>query len=167
MIRAVEHHYLDQAAELAQYAHGGHHRLCSSPSSISGCASSSAWSGQPGDQRLKRTSSSWCSGTRSASSNASCTAVFATGRAAGRAILAALSRLLPRVHWRSFLVTPETLLLAPRSSQAEVAEMAPATWSRSASESSACACRRARSAVCFAVTASVLRHDEAPPGPSS
>ncbi|MHB8247015.1 MAG: integrase core domain-containing protein [Acidimicrobiales bacterium] len=31
-------------------------------------------------------------------------------RPAGRAILAALSRLLPRVRWRSFLVTPETLL---------------------------------------------------------
>ena len=31
-------------------------------------------------------------------------------RPADRAILAALSRLFPRARWRSFLVTPETLL---------------------------------------------------------
>jgi hypothetical protein len=117
-------------------------------------------------------------------------------RPADRAILAALSRLLPRARWRSFLVTPETLLPWHR----EAANIKWRRWGRQRGpgrpplsddlvdlvvrlgrenrswgcvriqesfESSACACRRARSAVCLAATGSVRFHDERLLGRSS
>jgi len=79
-----------------------HDRPWPSPSVTSAC------SDPLGRPRRTRTSRSWCSATRCLSSSAN--SMRASLIALWIGSLAALFRLLSRWRWRSFLVTPETLL---------------------------------------------------------
>ena len=91
------------------FSTGDHDRPWPSPSVTSACAGSSACSDSLRGPRRTRTSRSWCSVTRCCILERQLNARVAY-RPVDRAILAALSRLLARWRWRSFLVTPETLL---------------------------------------------------------
>ncbi len=79
-----------------------HDRPWPSPSVTSAC------SDPLGGPRRTRTSRSWCSATRCLSSSAN--SMRASLIALWIGSLVALSRLLPRWRWRSFFVTPDTLL---------------------------------------------------------
>ena len=71
----VGHQNPDQTAKLALHIDVDHHPPCSSLSSTSGCAGSLPLSGVPAGPSGTRTSKSWCSSTRFASSNVSFTHV--------------------------------------------------------------------------------------------
>ena len=100
--RVVGHQNLDRCPELAVLVTSDHDRPWPSPSVTSAC------SDPLGGPRWTRTSRSWCSATRCLSSSANSMRASLIALCIGS--LAALSRLLPRCRWRSFLVTLETRL---------------------------------------------------------